>query len=176
MLSPPMTSRPRTSWHWPASTTARQAPGADAARYHRAQPAGLPRQQGQDIQTTRDTPVPRSTARSTSTRSSPRPANQPCDPVPAQPHNGIMPPSPARNLPPAGTGIPAHPLDRAAFGPDGRLAVPRSCTSISSISAARGGRRVRGVRHRRHMDSPVVMSRRFPEASAGLLPGSAVPS
>ena len=45
-------------------------------------------------------PVSRSTARSTSTRSSPGQANRPCDPVPAQPHTGIMAPSPARNLPP----------------------------------------------------------------------------
>ena len=38
-----------------------------------------------------------------------------------------------------GAGVPVHPLDRAAFGPDGRrrFSRSRSCTSISRISAAR---------------------------------------
>src|SRR4249919_1179777 len=61
-------------------------------------------------------PVPRSTARSASTGSSPRPANRPCDPVPAQPQNGIMPPSPTRNLPPEPAAAPS-PATIQAPGP-----------------------------------------------------------
>jgi Helix-turn-helix domain len=45
-----------------------------------------------------------------------RPANRPCDPVPAQPQNGIMPPSPARNLPPEPAAAPS-PATIQAPGP-----------------------------------------------------------
>src|SRR5580693_4347437 len=87
MLSPPMTSRPRTY---------------TAARSRQPNHPGCP--------------VPRSTARSTCTQSSPRPANRPCDPGPAQPQNGIMPPSPTRNLPPEPAAAPS-PATIQAPGP-----------------------------------------------------------
>ena len=61
-------------------------------------------------------PVPRSTARSTSTGSSPRPANRPCDPVPAQPQSDIRPPSPTRNLSPEPAAAPS-PATIQAPGP-----------------------------------------------------------